>query len=45
VPMIGWKQAPLSSVASQFPFSDKYLHTLCIEMEMMVEYIYLSIYE
>jgi hypothetical protein len=43
--MVGWKQAPLSAVASQFLLSDKDLHTLCIEMEMMIEYIHLSAYE
>jgi hypothetical protein len=43
--MVGWKHAPLSTVTSQTLVYDKYLHTLCIEMEMMVEYKYLSIYE
>jgi hypothetical protein len=37
VPMVGWKQTPLSAIASHFPFYDKYLHTLCNEMEVMVE--------
>jgi hypothetical protein len=45
VPMVGWKQAPLSTVASRTLVSDKYLHTLCIEMEMMIEYIYMSMNE
>jgi hypothetical protein len=45
VPMVGWKQTLLLVFASQFLVSDKYLHTLCIEMEMMVEYIYLYVYE
>jgi hypothetical protein len=45
VPMVGWKQEPLLAVASWFLVSDKYLHTLCNEMEMMIEYIYLYIYE
>jgi hypothetical protein len=37
VPMVGWKQAPLLGVASQFLVSDKYLNTLCNEMDVMVE--------
>jgi len=45
VPMVGWKQAPLSAVASRFLVFDKYFHTLCIEMEMMIEYIYMFMTE
>ena len=35
--MVGWKQEPLSAVASWFPISYKYVHTLCNEMDVMVE--------
>jgi hypothetical protein len=45
LPMVGWKQEPISAVASRFPVSDKYFHTLRIEMEMMIEYIYMSVTE
>jgi hypothetical protein len=37
VPMVGWKQAPLSAVTSRFPVSDKYFHTLCNTMDVMIE--------
>jgi hypothetical protein len=39
VPMVGWKHAPLSAFTSQLYFFDKYLHTLCVEMEMVIECI------
>jgi hypothetical protein len=45
VRMVGWKQAPLSTVTSRFPLSHKYFHTWCIEMEMRIEYIYMSMIE
>jgi hypothetical protein len=35
--MVGWKQAPISAVASRFLFSDKYFHTLCNTMDVMIE--------
>jgi hypothetical protein len=43
--MVGWKQAPLSTVTSRIWFLDKYFHNLCIEMENMIEYIYMSMKE
>jgi len=45
VPMVGWKYEPLSAITLWFLVSHKYLLTLSIEMEMMIQYIYLSIYE
>ena len=45
VPMFGWKHAPLLAVASQFPISNKYLHTMCNEMDVVIEYIYMSMTE
>jgi hypothetical protein len=41
VPMVGWKHAPLSAITSRFLVSDKYFHTLCTEMEMVIEYIHM----
>jgi hypothetical protein len=36
---------PFQQSLHDFWFSDKYFHTLCIEMEMMIEYIYMSMTE
>jgi hypothetical protein len=37
VPMVGRKRAPLSAVASHFLSSDKYFHTLCNMLDVMMK--------
>jgi hypothetical protein len=36
---------PFQQSLHELWFSDKYLHTLCTEMEMVIEYIYMSMTE